>query len=157
MLKRKKDNTHYDESINLLTSKILWYHQKLDVNLLMFASLEKEEKNTFLIDIFNKLQKKADFDCAMHHIYSGEAEFPVIDFDHDLNIIFLDNILKNPHLLRVSDLPDKTFLLLKASETRRADANKAKEVLLTAGVEVNGAILQNFLEKVPGFIKRIFF
>ncbi|MCH2208127.1 MAG: hypothetical protein MK132_19955 [Lentisphaerales bacterium] len=152
----KGDNTVYFEQINLLASKVIWLQNNQDLNVLLLVCLEKQKRNSFCEDIYHALAQNGK-KVSLNYLNANDQINNLIDWDHDLNILYLDSINTNSHLAQIAEFADLALILPKSSITRRTDITKAVKILKSFNIKIGGTVLTNFKEKVPALLKRIFF
>ena len=156
MLILKKDNAQYFEQINLLASKIVWLKKNERPYVLLLAGLERESLSYLAEDLYHTIAKQG-LKVSLSFLCSNDLANNDIDWDHELNIIYLDDTLNNPHLASVASFIDSAILVVNSAFTKRSTALKAVELLKRFGVKVSGSLLHNYKEKVPSLFRRIFF
>ena len=152
----KKNNSKilYKENVRLLAEKLLWLKEHHNINVLLLAGVEKNDSYKLIQDIYNVIEKCHNLSISLTHLVSGTSCELDIDWEHDLNLIYLDNVNQNFHL---PSYIDHTLILIKASQSSRNQIRKAIDLLDSYQLKISGSILHNFKEKVPNIIKRIFF
>ena len=153
---KKNDNTEYLEQVNLLASKIIWMKEQESINVILLVGQEKEDYNYFTEDLFHTIAQKG-LKASFTFLKSNDHMNNNIDLEHDLNLVYLDNINYNPHLASISQYTDTSILVLKSSCSKRTEIHKTIELLKSFKIKISGSVLHNYQEKVPSFIRRVFY
>ncbi len=72
----------------------------------------------------------------------------------DFTLIDSPAVQTSPDAIRLAEMVDGVILVVRAGSTRRRAAHEAKEALAKAGANIMGAVLNDYRDFVPEFVRR---
>ncbi len=155
LFRKAKTTNEYKNGLSLLANRLLWLQKNEDASVILLGGVNSEVPSTFCELLYNELIKLSEQTISL---ISLKTDTHVdVNWDHDFTVIFCGNVFETTQLFKLSDKIDATIMVVEAAATSRHAVYKTISYLKEFKLKVSGVILHNFVEKVPHFIKRIFF
>ncbi|MCM8530656.1 MAG: hypothetical protein NE330_05790 [Lentisphaeraceae bacterium] len=145
-----------EKALILIQKKLLWLKENNDLNTILLAGHDNKSIEQISEKLFQKLTEDHNKSFLLVNLNDTNAKPNELDWDHDLVILYCDNLTSSPSLYNFSKFIDTSIILIEAGCTSR---NAIKEMLTTledVRVSVCGSILHGFQEKIPSILNRIF-
>lgn len=159
MLFNKNNTSHFKEvekALTLIQKKVLWLQENNKISTVLLAGHDNKTISTLSEILFQKLTEDHRKSFLLVDLNDCNTKAEDMDWDHDLVIIYCNDLVASPAIYSFSNYIDSAIILIEAGHTSRHAVKEMIQTLQTVNVSICGAILHGFKEKIPSLLKKVF-